>query len=515
MRTFPAGDLGPEVLLDLLRRDPYRVVIRTPSRNYSSYELRGWVLGISAELANSRGTVAVLTAANSPLILVARYAAHLNGRSIICIRSENARSDADELPLTTQQELLRAAEVSTLVVDSQYREQAQYLVQRMPDLQVITASDNPIPSRPVEFFAPVRRNARDLAVVDLTSGSSFGPKLVGQSFAGWNNRIRRALGDSPPQKPTNLLCVTPISHSNATMIDAALLRGGTIEIHPGWDPDLTMSAIVSGNVTDLYLAVPYLTDLVELASTKMFHGSALRQILYSGTPAAPHRIMQALSVFSDTLTQLYGSTEAGGITCLTPLDHAEPELLSSVGRPFSWVELSILDPTGTSLPAGEIGEVCVRSDTAMQGYLDPELADPRWPDGWLRTGDLGRYDPYGYLHLLGRLGNVFKTHGIKVHPETVEQAVCLHPGVRNVVSYVARDSDLRESLLLVVERQPNNDCTSEELVTLISQGLSPAHVPQSIEFVTTIPRTITGKPDRELLFRRGNPTAVIAPGKIR
>jgi fatty-acyl-CoA synthase len=129
----------------------------------------------------------------------------------------------------------------------------------------------------------------------------------------------------------------------------------------------------------------------------------LRRLLYGGTAAYPARTAAAGRRLGPVLMQTYGTTEGGFLTVLTPDDHHRTELLGSVGRAVPGVELSVRDAGGADLPRGAVGEVWVRTDQLMLGYVnDPGRTSRMVSGGWLRTGDVGRLNAEGYLFLSGR-----------------------------------------------------------------------------------------------------------------
>jgi fatty-acyl-CoA synthase len=300
-----------------------------------------------------------------------------------------------------------------------------------------------------------------------------------------------------------LLSVTPISHTTAPMADAALSGGGAVVLHNGFAAGEVLHAVAAHRVTDVYLAVPHLYRLLDHPGIADADLSSLRRVVYSGTPAAPARIAAAVEIFGDRLVQVYGTTETGGITSLTPLDHREPELLGTAGRPFPWVSLEIREPAaGAEVARGQTGEVWVRSPTTMAGYLDAEPAE----GGWVRTGDLGRWDRHGYLQLVGRTGDVVKSGGMKLYPAAIEQVLLGHPQVRDAVAYGVRDDDYVEHLHAAVELRDTGRCTVAELRKHVADALPATHVPEEISIWDRLPLGESGKPDRHLLrTRKGTP----------
>ncbi|WP_029391194.1 class I adenylate-forming enzyme family protein [Streptomyces xiaopingdaonensis] len=494
-------------ILEHLERDPARIVVRSWKENLGAAEFRTCVVRAARALTRAgvrpADTVAVLTEPNCAAMLAARYAGHLLGAAVVHIRSMNARSDAEELPAAEQARLLRATGARVLAVDGPLLTRGHELRANVGDLTVVAlAETDPLEDEgapPAVSYAP-----DDLAVVDLTSGTTGTPKLVRRSFGVRDRLVDLSFGAAAPEHRPTLLSVTPISHATATMADAALVAGGTVVLHDGFRLPDVLRALTEEGVTDLYLAVPHLYQLVDHPGIEEAEFPALRQVLYSGTVAAPSRVARAVEVFGDVLAQLYGSTEAGGMCTLTPLDHREPELLGSVGRPFPWVEMEIRTPGSDEPVEGtEPGEVCVRSPTLMDGYLDDEdLAGPTVRGGWLRTGDLGHWDRYGYLRLLGRIGSVVKVNGIKVHPATVQNVLLQHSDVADCAVYGVRGAGNIEGLEAAVQPRAGKRCTTEELRDHVSARLSPAHVPDSFSWWEEIPLGSSGKPDTVILGER-------------
>ncbi|CAL9511068.1 class I adenylate-forming enzyme family protein [Streptomyces sp. enrichment culture] len=488
-------------ILEHLGADPARTVVHSWNGDLTAAQFRRCVADAAARLtragAGPADTVAVLTEPNSPAMLAARYAAHLLGAAVVHIRSMNARSDEDELPAAEQARLLDATGARVVLADEPNSPRGRELCDGRPGTVRLTLSRAAATTGRDPLPAAAPFVAENPAVIDLTSGTTGSPKLVRRSFGVRGQLVDLSFGSRPPEHRPTLLSVTPISHATATMVDAALAAGGSVVLHNGFDVDDVLRALAERQVTDVYLAVPHLYRLIDQPGLDRAAFPFLRQVLYSGTAAAPARTAEAARVFGETLVQLYGSTEAGGMCTLTPLDHCEPELLPSVGRPFPWVELEIRHPdSGEPVERGATGEICVRSPTLMDGYLGETDRGCLTKEGdRLRTGDLGHWDKYGYLHLVGRIGSVVKVNGIKVHPTTVQDVLLNHPAVRNAVVYGTRGEEFIERLEAAVQLRPGARCTGDELHAHIAAELSAAHVPDAFHWWEEIPLNPSGKPD--------------------
>lgn len=474
------------------------VVLRTPYGAVTGEQLCARVARAVAALAEHGvgpgSMVGLLTAPAHPIMVWARYAAHWLGAAVVHLRSMNPRSDGDELPIAAQREVLEQVGANVLVVDEECLGRGRLLTEGS-GRRLVTDLDGhgvvPPPATP---------GREEWAVVDFTSGTTNAPRLVAQTCGARERLVARLESDAGGPGST-LLSVTPISHTTAPMIDATLARGGSVVVHESFDADAVLTAFADG-VTDVYLATPHLYELVAHPGIGAVDAGRLRRVIYSGTPAAPGRAAEAIRIFGPALVQVYGTTETGGISALSPDDHAEPLLRGTVGRPFPWVQVELRSAeTGAVLDGpGRIGEVWVCSDTVSAGYVgDHALTAAHWQDDWVRSGDLGAFDEHGYLRLVGRVGGVIKHAGLKIYPASVEQALLTHPAVKEAVVQAARDRDRREHVHAVVVLRSGASAEPEELRQHVASRLSPAHAPSRIVFWSGIPLTRSGKPNQGLI----------------
>jgi acyl-CoA synthetase (AMP-forming)/AMP-acid ligase II len=191
--------------------------------------------------------------------------------------------------------------------------------------------------------------------------------------------------------------------------------------------------------------------------------------------------------------QLYGQAEAPlAITCLQPHEHT-PARLASAGKAYTFVEVDVRDETGASLPPGAEGEVLTRGPHTMSGYWRrPEAtAETIEPDGWLHTGDLGRWDDEGFLYLLDRRHDVIISGGFNVYPREVEDALLAHPAVvAAAVVGLADDTWGERVAAAVVVRAPVEPDT---LVAYCADRLAGFKRPRTIEIWPDLPTSPVGK----------------------
>ncbi|MDH6566461.1 fatty-acyl-CoA synthase [Streptomyces sp. SAI-117] len=453
--------------------------------------------------------VGILVAPNSPDTLIARYAAHLLGAAVTHLRSANPGSTAPVLPLDAQLRILVDTSVDVLFTDAENAGRAQELCARVNRRPAVTGfgvgAGGAVPAEPADLarLGPLTAaDPSDLAAVVFTSGSTAQPKGIRLSVRAWESVVAAtaaSLGTDDPR----LLVVTPLSHTAGPMADAVLAAGGTVVLHEEFDPARALRAVADHRITHTFMATAHLYGAVDHVRGEPADLSSLRQLIYSGSTAASARIEEAAKIFGPVLVQGYGTTEGGRITLLDPGEHMDPRLRTTVGRPFKETAVKICAPeTGDELPAGHSGEVWVRSPHVMDGYLkDPGLTALVLRDGWYRTGDIGRVDAEGYLHLLDRVADMVKAEGVKIYPAVVEREIAALAGVANVAVYGVRDMDGIEHLHAAIVTKPGARVGPAEVRSRVGAALTAAHVPEEIRFLDELPLNDSGKPDKRRLRR--------------
>src|ERR1051326_1520224 len=175
----------------------------------------------------------------------------------------------------------------------------------------------------------------------------------------------------------------------------------------------------------------------------------------------------------------------------------DPRNLESVGRATSRTWVAVMDPERRILPSGQLGEIVVRGDLVMNGYLDqPELTAQTIVEGWLHTGDLGLLDERGYLYLKGRLREVIISGGFNVFPGDVEAVLCRHPAVYECSVFGVEDPKWGEAVHAAVHLREGATATESELIDFVKRELDSVKAPKRIHLVEGLPRNAVGKVSR-------------------
>jgi long-chain acyl-CoA synthetase len=192
------------------------------------------------------------------------------------------------------------------------------------------------------------------------------------------------------------------------------------------------------------------------------------------------------------LTQGWGLTETSPVAAVCKLKNTH--FTGAIGLPLPSTEISIRDENGAEVGIGESGELCVRGPQVMRGYWrrDDETAKVMLPDGWLRTGDIGRMDPKGYVFLEDRKKDMITVSGFKVYPNEVEAVAVRHPGVFEAAAVAEPDPHSGEIVTLyVVKKDPA--VTAEDIIAFMRQSLTSYKVPRKVYFRTELPKSNVGK----------------------
>jgi acyl-CoA synthetase (AMP-forming)/AMP-acid ligase II len=237
-----------------------------------------------------------------------------------------------------------------------------------------------------------------------------------------------------------------------------------------------------------------------------FDLSSVRFIIAGGGPVTPGLAEEARRRFGAALATRYSCTEAG-IGLGTAFDDPEEDAVVSVGRPHASVELAVLDADDQAVPAGEVGEVCLRSPAVMAGYWrDPEQTAAAFtPDRFVRTGDLGWVDDRGRLRLVGRSKEMYVRGGYNVYPVEVESVLSTHPDVAALAIVPRADDVMGEiGVAVVVPRDPQRVPTLDELRTFAGPHVAAYKLPEAVVVRSELPLTAGEKVDRRALVAELN-----------
>ncbi|WP_169739682.1 class I adenylate-forming enzyme family protein [Amycolatopsis taiwanensis] len=338
----------------------------------------------------------------------------------------------------------------------------------------------------------------DIAMLMYSSGTTGRPKAAVVTHRTWVAQTNRALEYLPPLGSDDVvLAVAPMTHFGGSIgLDGAVCGAATLTM-ARFEPHTVLEAIREFGVTVLPLVPIMLERLARAAVESGTSTTGLRVVPYGGSPIGREALALAHSVFPGSLVQFYGLAEAlAPLTVLTPRDHSSAaDRLGSAGRVCRGVELRVADDD----------ELIVRADTVMPGYWNrPELTSAVLSEGWFRTGDRGRIDQDGYVHLLGRSTDTIITGGFNVHPAEVERVLAELGEIREVAVVGLSHPVWGEGVTAAVVLEPAAGAlSSQELLGRITaacaQQIAGYKKPVAVHIVAALPRNPAGKIDRAAL----------------
>ncbi|HYH22886.1 MAG TPA: AMP-binding protein [Azospirillum sp.] len=361
--------------------------------------------------------------------------------------------------------------------------------------------------------APVKPPVEpDDCMICYTSGTTGRPKGVIVTHAnivvmhGLINAVGWGLTEAD-----RFLVTTPLAHRTAMgRLGNALCLGATLVVMPAFDAAATVATIGREGVTVMGLVPTVARLLMPEIARDPARCATLRVILATGE-AFPVELKRRLGDLLPhvSLYSFFAMTEAGGVTSLGPgeqISHA-----ASVGRPTPGVEVRLVDADGADVPAGEVGEILVRAGApgrygTMRGYFNrPEETAATIVDGFIRTGDLGRFDADGYLYVVDRKKDMIVSGGLNIYSKEVEQALAGHPAVQEAAVVGAPDPVYGESVVAFVEPRPGHPVSEAELIEHCRSLIASYKKPRRVVFVEALPRNAVGKVLKAELRRQASP----------
>jgi acyl-CoA synthetase (AMP-forming)/AMP-acid ligase II/thioesterase domain-containing protein/acyl carrier protein len=347
--------------------------------------------------------------------------------------------------------------------------------------------------------APASRSvAADVVAVFQTSATTGAPKLAPlthRSLAAMMGNVQRSFGLRADDR---FLCLMPLHHlSGLLSCLAQVFRGGTAICSNAFDPGQFLAWLETYRPS-WYLAGPAIhRAILQLVQERPngFPQTSLR-FIRSGTAAIQPSLVEALErLLRVPMIHGYGMTEAGVITNTGFHDRTPGSVGKSIG-----VEVGIMAPDGSLLPRTLQGEIVLRGEEVMNGYLDdPDANRAAFHNGWFRTGDLGWLTPDGDVFITGRLREMINRGGQKILPHEIDAVLAEHPAVEQTAAFAIPHPALGEDIAAAVVLRQGAVADETEMRNYMAARVGAARLPSRMFFVDEIPVTATGKPSRRQL----------------
>jgi len=344
----------------------------------------------------------------------------------------------------------------------------------------------------------------DTAWLFYTSGTTGRPKGAMLTHRNLLMMTVGYYGDVDPVDETEcLLHAAPMSHGSGLYILPYVAKGAcqVIPESGGFEPREVLELLGTHKKVGCFFAPTMVSRLVNSPEITDADTSNLKTIVYGGGPMYVADCQKALDMLGPKLVQIYGQGESPmTITGLSRAAHMDTEhpryldRLASVGTARTDLEVQVVDENDIPLPAGEIGEICVRGDVVMKGYWDnPEATAESLKGGWLHTGDMGAFDEDGFLTLKDRSKDVIISGGSNIYPREVEEVLLRHDSVAEVSVVGRPHEDWGEEVVAFVVAVEDSSPTEAELDQLCLDHIARFKRPKAYVFVDELPKNNYGK----------------------
>jgi acyl-CoA synthetase (AMP-forming)/AMP-acid ligase II len=332
-----------------------------------------------------------------------------------------------------------------------------------------------------------------------TSGTTGHPKGVQLTNANYL-AVFECLGTMPigSYEPDDVVLIAmPFFHVAGVNIGLLTLAQGAHGIVLGEiDPMEILRLIEAKKITYAFLVPAVILFLLQHPKAKTTDFSSLKNISYGASPISDEVLLGAQRTFGCEFLQVYGLTETtGGGTFLSPEDHHPARgKLRSCGRPALGHEIRIVDETGRTLGAGQVGEIVIKARNVMKGYWNKaDATRAAIKNDWFHTGDAGFFDEEGYLYIHDRVKDMIVSGGENIYPAEVENALFGHPGVADAAVIGVPDDKWGEAVKAIVVKKEGSSPSPAEIIAWARERIAGYKLPKTVDFIDVIPRNPSGK----------------------
>ncbi|WEZ86377.1 fatty acid CoA ligase family protein [Pseudomonas sp. NyZ480] len=335
--------------------------------------------------------------------------------------------------------------------------------------------------------------------IQYTSGTTGFPKGATLSHRNILNNgymVGESLGLTEHDR---LVVPVPLYHCfGMVMANLGCMTHGSALIYPNdaFDPLATLRAVAEEKATALYGVPTMFIAELDHPQRGEFDLSSLRTGIMAGATCPIEVMRRVIDQMHMAEVQIaYGMTETSPVSLQTGADDDLERRVTSVGRTQPRLENKIIDAEGSTLPRGEIGELCTRGYSVMLGYWNNPKATAESIDaeGWMHTGDLAVMDEQGYVRIVGRSKDMIIRGGENIYPRELEEFFFTHPAVADVQVIGVPCKKYGEEIVAWVRLHPGHMATEDELREWARARIAHFKVPRYFRLVDEFPMTVTGK----------------------
>ncbi|HEX3612421.1 MAG TPA: AMP-binding protein [Sporichthyaceae bacterium] len=463
--------------------DPHGRCLSDPRQDLDNAEFGRRVQTAGAALAEAgvgRGDVVALLLPNSAEFVIGLFAAWRLGATVTPVN-----------PALTEPEIvfqLDDAAAKVVIGDPVVHRVVNF------DVAALDRAGGPCPH-------PAPLDPDRLALLIYTSGTTGRPKGVMLDHGNLTAMADGIIDGLMLGGDEHSLLVLPLFHVNGIVVGvlAPLLVGGRVSIAERFRAEDFLATVQRLRPT-YFSAVPTIYAMLTALPTDAPHDvSSLRRVICGAAPMPAELIERFENRFAVPLIEGYGLSEGTCASTVNPPDG--PRKPGTVGLPLPGQQVALMDAEGRLVTDGT-GEVVIRGRNVMRGYLNrPEETAATVVDGWLHTGDVGRFDPDGYLVLVDRIKDMIIRGGENLYPKEIENALYAHPDVAEAAVVGTPDPVFGEIPVAYVALRPGATVTGDALIEHCRGLIARMKVPTRLTVLDSLPKNPVGKIDKPTLRR--------------
>lgn len=357
---------------------------------------------------------------------------------------------------------------------------------------------------------PIEEQPDGIGLILYTSGTTGLPKgaVIRHRSLAFNATV--ALEWMGLDQGSRLLALAPLFHITGFTLHIcfAMAAGCSLGLQYRFHPEAVLDVIRNYRPTWTIAAITAFNAFMKTGQARKDDFASFDRVFSGGAPIAPALRQQVFDELGLSLSPVYGLTETAGQTHLCPRGAQVPVHpvagALSAGVPISSTEATIVNPDGKPVAPGEQGEVWIRGPQVMTGYWNnPEETQRCMEGGWFKTGDIGIMDEKGWFYIVDRQKDMINSSGFKVWPREVEDVLLSHPSVHEAAVVGAPDAYRGETVVAYVAIRNNRGLIEEdEIIAYCRSCLAAYKAPRKIHVLPELPKTTTGKIQRNILRER-------------
>lgn len=411
--------------------------------------------------------------------------------------------------------VLNDCDPTILIFGKGYKDLVRRVIENLPSIQHCLslgysdwAPDLSSKMRTASIDRPmVNVSEEEIFTLLYTAGTTGEPKAaIYTHSAFWKNLLTTVI-DTYKQTYNDIwIGPVPMYHVGgyATLM-RALLMSNTFILKDKFDPSDYLATIEREKVTILYAYPTMINAMIQSQEANEYDFSSLRLIIYGGSPIPETILEKAYKIFKCDFLQRYGATECCGsaILILSPENHRDALLgtklnkkkLQSAGKPCLGARVKLLDENNREVKVpGKTGALVVKLEEPMKGYWRaPDETAKALKDGWLRLGDIAKFDEDGFFYLVDREKDMIVSGARNIYPREVEEVLYSHPAIKEACVIGVPDDYWGEAVKALVVLKAGINITEEELINYCKQNLASYKKPKSVDFVDSLPKNPGGK----------------------